>query len=48
MQLVTTREMQLTLKMVLNKIDVQNFDQKLGIVGMMVNRFLNLEISVKM
>ena len=33
LQLVTTREMQLTLKMVMNKIDVQNFDQRLGIVG---------------
>ena len=26
LHLVTTREMQLTLKMVMNKIDVQNFD----------------------
>ena len=32
-QLVTTREMQLTLKMVMNKITVQNFDQRLGIIG---------------
>ena len=33
LQVVTTREMQLTLKKVMNKIDVKTFDQRLGMVG---------------
>ena len=33
LHMVTAKDMQLTLKEVMNKIDVQNFDHRLGIVG---------------
>ena len=33
MRLMTTKDMQLTLKNIMSKVEVQNFDQRLGIVG---------------
>ena len=33
LRLITTKDMQLTLKNIMGKVEVQNFDQRLGIVG---------------